>query len=292
MIRSYGDKLGFIDIQYQYTIIAAALAAGGSITNIEPGKKLLLEVRKAGARIYPTNEAFAQGLKTEEFGIGVMWKARTVQWQNAGIPVKSVAPTEGALAYVSGFVIPKNAPNKDGAYAYLDAMMESGAQENFAIDMGYNPTVTNAKVARRPQPAHRLHARGDQQARRPRLRLHDRERCRDEGLVGQDLQGMMREALRHYSASRGATSGERVAAHHGCARPDRRGSAATALIGPATLIVALGLDHSDGDPVPLQPEPVQARPDDGRRTHARELRQVLLRPLLSQGLLDHACGSR
>lgn len=142
-----GDKLGLIDIQYQYTIIAAAIAAGGSPTNIEPGKKLLLEVRKAGARIYPTNEAFAQGLKTSEFGVGIMWKARTVQWQNAGIPVKSVAPSEGALAYVSGFVIAKNAPNKDGAYAYLDAMMESGAQENFAIDMGYNPTVTNAKVA-------------------------------------------------------------------------------------------------------------------------------------------------
>src|SRR3546814_19062858 len=76
-----------------------------------------------------------------------MWKARAVQWQNAGINVKSATPSEGALAYVSGFVIPKNAPNKEGAYAYLDAMMEKSAQENFAIDMGYNPTVTNAVVA-------------------------------------------------------------------------------------------------------------------------------------------------
>ena len=76
-----------------------------------------------------------------------MWKARVVQWQNAGISVETVAPTEGTLAYVSGFVIPKNAPNKDGAYAYLDAMLDKSAQEAFAIDMGYNPTVTNAKVA-------------------------------------------------------------------------------------------------------------------------------------------------
>ena len=49
--------------------------------------------------------------------------------------------------YVSGFVIPKNAPNKEGGYAYMDAMLEKSAQENFAIDMGYNPTVTNATVA-------------------------------------------------------------------------------------------------------------------------------------------------
>ena len=143
----HGNKLGIIDIQYQYTLVAAALAAGGSTKNLAPGQKLLLECKKAGARIYPTNEAFAQGLKAEEFGVGIMWKARVVQWQNAGIPVESIAPTEGTLAYVSGLVVPKNAPNKEGSWAYIDAMLEPSAQELFAIDMGYNPTVTNAKVA-------------------------------------------------------------------------------------------------------------------------------------------------
>src|SRR6202166_2118591 len=143
----HGNKLGIIDIQYQYTLVCAALAAGGKVNDIEPGKKLLLECRKAGMRIYPTNEAFAEGLKAEEFGIGVMWKARVVQWQNAKIPVNPFTPKEVALAYVSGFVVPNNAPDKDGAYAYLDAMLEKSAQEAFAIDMGYNPTVTNAVVA-------------------------------------------------------------------------------------------------------------------------------------------------
>jgi putative spermidine/putrescine transport system substrate-binding protein len=142
----HGNKIGIIDIQYQYVMVSAALAAGGKVNDIEPGKAVLMEAKKAGARIYPTNEAFAQALKTEEIGIGVMWKARVRQWQNAGISVESVAPTEGVLMYVSGFAIPKNAPNKEGGYAYMDAMLEKGAQENFAIDMGYNPTVTNATV--------------------------------------------------------------------------------------------------------------------------------------------------
>ncbi|MDT8343527.1 MAG: extracellular solute-binding protein [Thermohalobaculum sp.] len=143
----WGDRLGLIDIQYQYTLVAAALAAGGGTSDLAPGQQRLLDLRKAGARIYPTNEAFAQGLATGEIDIGIMWKARTVQWQNAGINVRSVAPSEGAIAYVSGFAIPKNAPNIEGAHAYLDAMLEAAAQENFAIDMGYNPTVTNATVA-------------------------------------------------------------------------------------------------------------------------------------------------
>jgi len=143
----HGNKLGIIDIQRQFNMVAAALASGGSMSNFEPGKERLMACRKAGARIYPSNEAFAQALKTGEIACGIMWKARAVQWQNAGIKVNTVAPKEGIPMYVSGFVMPKNAPNKAGGYAWLDAMMAASAQEGFAVDMGYNPTVTNAKVA-------------------------------------------------------------------------------------------------------------------------------------------------
>ena len=142
----HGNKLGIIDIQRQYVMVAAALASGGSVHDFEPGKARLIACRKAGARIYPSNEAFAQALKTGEIACGIMWKARAVQWQNAGINVKTVAPKEGVPMYVSGFVMQKNAPNKEAAYAWLDAMMSPSAQKNFAIDMGYNPTVTNADV--------------------------------------------------------------------------------------------------------------------------------------------------
>ena len=142
----HGNKLGIIDIQRQYVMVAAALASGGSVHDFEPGKERLIACRKAGARIYPSNEAFAQALKTGEIACGIMWKARAVQWQNAGIKVETVAPKEGVPMYVSGFVMQKNAPDKEAAYAWLNAMMAPAAQEGFAVDMGYNPTVTNAKV--------------------------------------------------------------------------------------------------------------------------------------------------
>ncbi|UYV36249.1 extracellular solute-binding protein [Rhodobacteraceae bacterium D3-12] len=142
----WGDQMAYIDIQYTYTQIAAALAAGGTVTDVEKGYPMLLASREAGARIYPTNEAFAQGLAAGEFKVGVMWKARTVQWQDKGIAVASVAPTEGAIPYESGFCLPKNGKNMDGGYAYLDALLEPSAQLAFAHDMGYNPTVDNAEV--------------------------------------------------------------------------------------------------------------------------------------------------
>ena len=120
----HGNKLGIIDIQYQFTMMAAALGSGGSMTNYEPGKERLMACRKAGAKILPTNE----------------------QWQKAGAKVETVAPNEGVPLYISGFVIPKNAPNKDAAHVWLNAMLEPPAQEAFAEDMGYNATVINARI--------------------------------------------------------------------------------------------------------------------------------------------------
>lgn len=143
----HGNKLGLIDIQYQYVMAAASLAAGGTVHDLEPGKKVLLELRKAGVRIYPTNEAFAEGLKSKEVSLGIMWKARGVAWKDAGINVETAVPSEGALLFVLGWSIPKNAPHKDGAYAFLDAMLEKPAQEAFAAKLGYPPTVTNTTIA-------------------------------------------------------------------------------------------------------------------------------------------------
>jgi len=137
-------KIGVIDIQYQTTIESAAMISGGGLTNYEPGKAKLMELKKMGVKIYPTNEAMAQALKTEECWMCIMWKARGVMWQNAGIPVEIANPKEGIVLYVSELSIPKNAKNKDAAYAYLNAMLEPQPQQEFAKNMGYNPTAVNA----------------------------------------------------------------------------------------------------------------------------------------------------
>jgi putative spermidine/putrescine transport system substrate-binding protein len=142
----YKGKIGVIDIQYQTTIESAAMIAGGNMTNYEPGKAKLMELKKLDVKIVPTNEAMAQALKTEDIWMCIMWKARGVMWQNAGVPIEIAAPKEGVVLYISDFTIPKNAPNKDNAYAFMDAMLNAKAQEGFIDDMGYNPTVENVEL--------------------------------------------------------------------------------------------------------------------------------------------------
>jgi putative spermidine/putrescine transport system substrate-binding protein len=139
-------KVGIVDIQHVYNTMGAALVGGGKPGDFEKAKKALLDLKKLKPRIYPSNEALAQALQTEEVGLCMMWKARAVQWQDAGANILTIAPKEGLLTYVSGFAIPKNAPNKEGAYAFLNAALEPSVQEGFAADLGYNPVVGNAKL--------------------------------------------------------------------------------------------------------------------------------------------------
>jgi putative spermidine/putrescine transport system substrate-binding protein len=142
----YKGRVGFADGLYIQIIESAAVINGGSPSNLEPGKAKLAELKKLDPKVYPSNEALAAALKSEEVWLTIMWRARGVQWKNAGIPVAPAVPKEGATPIVFEAAIPKNAPNKDCAYAYLDAMLDPEGQVGFAAKMGYVPTVTNAKL--------------------------------------------------------------------------------------------------------------------------------------------------
>ncbi len=152
--RSYADlwdpkyrgRVGFSDLLYLNIMEAAGLVGGGSMTDYEPGKAKLLELKALGAKVYPSNEALAAALKSEEVWITIMWAARGFMWKKAGIPVERSVPSEGATVYVSSAAVPKNAQNKENGLAYLNGMLNPRAQAAFADRMGFLGTVDNAPL--------------------------------------------------------------------------------------------------------------------------------------------------
>jgi putative spermidine/putrescine transport system substrate-binding protein len=163
MDPKYKDKVGFPDGNFFYVMMAAGLYAGGSANDFDKAKEAMTKVNANGLRLYPSTDAGGPPFKTGEIDIGVMWLARISMWQNAGIPVAAAFPKEGCILYVSGMVVPKNAPNKAAAFKYVNAMLDPRAQLGFAEHMGYLPTVDNAplsgKVAQQlalPDPAPKL----------------------------------------------------------------------------------------------------------------------------------------
>ena len=153
--QSFGDlldpkwkgKIGMVSTVAQWVMCAASLYETGKTTEFDKAKAFMLKLNANGLRLYPETDDLAPAFKSGEIDVGVIWLARTFMWQNSNFPVKGHFPKEGAILYVSGMVMPKNAPDKDAAYKYMNALLEPSAQQGFAAHMGYLPTVTNAPLA-------------------------------------------------------------------------------------------------------------------------------------------------
>ncbi len=146
MNPAYKGKIGVPTGNSFFIMMAAALYGGGNVNAFDKAKSLMEKVNANGLRLYPETDSIGPAFKSGEIELGLMWLARVAMWQNAGIDVAAAFPKEGSVLYVSGFVVPKNAPNKEAAFAYLNAMLDPRAQEGFAATMGYLPTVDNAKL--------------------------------------------------------------------------------------------------------------------------------------------------
>jgi putative spermidine/putrescine transport system substrate-binding protein len=124
----------------------AAILAGGTPTDYEPGRKLLLELKKNEPKVYPSQEHLAVALKNGEVWLTPNWRARGYMWRKEGMKLADAAPKEGMVPVLYQGGIAKGLRDKDCAYTYLDAMLAPQAQSVFAANMGYLPTVTGAKL--------------------------------------------------------------------------------------------------------------------------------------------------
>jgi putative spermidine/putrescine transport system substrate-binding protein len=143
----FKGKVGLIDIQYLYNLAMATLSVGGTMKDLEPGKKALMDLKARNQpKIYPSNEAMAVALKGEEVWMTVLWLARGMFWKKGGVNLTHAVPSEGAITYASAGAVPRNAQNKGNGLTYLNAMLDPRAQVSFAERMFFAPTVEDASV--------------------------------------------------------------------------------------------------------------------------------------------------
>jgi putative spermidine/putrescine transport system substrate-binding protein len=143
----YKGKVGFSDILFVYNLMSAAMAFGGSRSDFAPGRLALMQMKAdGGARVYSSNEAIANAFHAKEIKATLMWKARAVQWQDAGLSVEAAVPSEGAIPVTFQVGVTSFASNRKGAAATLNAFLDPKVQLASAKIMGYLPTVSNAPV--------------------------------------------------------------------------------------------------------------------------------------------------
>ena len=142
----FKGRVGFSDILYNFNTLFAGLAQGGKGDSFEPGWKFLRKLKENQPRVFPSNEAVAAAFKSGEIWVAPMWKARALQWRDAGLPLAFSIPQEGAIPVTFESAIPKNSRQKESASKYLNALLDPSGQVHFAQAMGYAPTIRNANL--------------------------------------------------------------------------------------------------------------------------------------------------
>ncbi len=84
-----------------------------------------------------------QALASGEMVAAMTWNSSAATLRSEGHPVKFAQPKEGALTWVCGMMIHKDAPNLDGAYDIINAMLSTETGE-FLIG-SYNYGHSNAR---------------------------------------------------------------------------------------------------------------------------------------------------
>lgn len=142
----YKGRVAFSDILFNFNTLFVGLAEGGKGDSFEPGMRFLKKLQSNQPKVFPSNEAVAAAFKSGEIWIACMWKARALQWRDAGLPLEFVIPEEGAIPVTFEASVPRNSRSKDNAWKYMDALLEPEGQVHFARAMGYAPTVKNAAL--------------------------------------------------------------------------------------------------------------------------------------------------
>ncbi len=78
-----------------------------------------------------------QALAAGEMVAAMTWNSSAVTLKGEGVPVKFAKPKEGALTWVCGLVIHKDAPHLDKAYDVIDSLLSVDSGKFMINDYGY-----------------------------------------------------------------------------------------------------------------------------------------------------------
>ena len=104
----------------------------------------LLRKQRPLIRVYTDDETtLEQALASGEIVAAMTWDSSAVKLKSEGVPVTFANPKEGALTWVCGVMMHKDAPHPDNAYDVIDAMLSTDSGKWLISENGYGHS--NAK---------------------------------------------------------------------------------------------------------------------------------------------------
>jgi spermidine/putrescine transport system substrate-binding protein len=98
----------------------------------------VLRAQRPLIRVYSDDTtSLEQALSSGELVAAMTWNSSAVLLQAEGVPVKFAKPKEGALTWVCGLMIHKDAPNLDAAYDVINSLLSVESGKFMINDYGY-----------------------------------------------------------------------------------------------------------------------------------------------------------
>lgn len=113
---------------------------GYSVNDTDPGH--IKEAYEILARLLPNVRLFAsdspkQPFLNHEVFLGMIWNGEVFMAAEEMPEIKYIYPREGAIFWVDSMVIPKTAPNKDNAHAFIDFILRPDIAKLICEEIGY-----------------------------------------------------------------------------------------------------------------------------------------------------------
>lgn len=145
---AYKDRIAFFD-DHTTAVMIAALYSGEDPENpdLDKIKTVLLELKENARLFWSSYDSFANPYTAGEVVMGSVWSGAATQLNATGQKMEYIYPKEGTVAWVDYWSIPRNAPNEDLAYKWIDWMTSVEFQSTYAADLEAQPPIpTNNKV--------------------------------------------------------------------------------------------------------------------------------------------------
>lgn len=145
---AHAGKVGLRDDAIEAVQIAA-LATGQDMNNPKDWdaiKAKLMALKPQLNTFWSSEDEWNKHLSAGDFDVAVYWSGSAARSKKAmGLPVEFVVPKEGAIGWFDGLAVAANAPNPEGAQAFIDWMVDPAFYVEWDTKVGA-PASANAKA--------------------------------------------------------------------------------------------------------------------------------------------------
>ncbi|HKQ94098.1 MAG TPA: extracellular solute-binding protein [Aestuariivirgaceae bacterium] len=141
-------KVGWRDDAVE-AIQFGALATGQDMNapaDMEKIKQKLMALKPQIKTFWSSEDEWNKYMAAGDYTISTYWSGSAARSKKAfKLPVDFVVPKEGAIGWFDGLAVAANAPNPDGAHAFIDFMVDPEFYVKWDTDVGA-PASANAKA--------------------------------------------------------------------------------------------------------------------------------------------------